>query len=128
MKILNERPPNWQRITETFPVTWGHIIVAYSPNIYCGVEVSKQKEVHEMVHLARQRDLGVDLWWEYYFTNPVFRLDEEIIAYKEEIKWIKENISTRNQRRFLLDKIYFDLSSSVYGHLVNYDEAKKLLA
>ena len=128
MKILNEKPPNWQRLTETFPVTWGNIIVAYSPNIYCGVEVSKQKEAHEIVHLSRQRDLGVDLWWEYYFTNPSFRLNEELFAYQKEVKWIKENITTRNQRRFLLDKIFSDLSGSTYNFLCSYDEAKRMLS
>jgi hypothetical protein len=128
MKILTTKPPNWQRIAETFPVEWGKIIVAYSPNIHCGVEVSKQKEAHELIHLERQRNLGVDLWWEYYLTNPSFRLNEELFAFAEEVKFIKENIATRNQRRFLLDKIYSDLSGSVYGFLCSYAEAKQMLS
>ena len=127
MKIVNSKPPNWQRLSETFPITWGTVIVAYAPNIYCGVEVSKQKQVHEEIHLERQRNLGVDLWWEYYFTDKAFRLSEELEAYKVEVEWIKENIQTRNQRRFLLDKIYSDLSSSVYGFICSYDEAKRML-
>jgi hypothetical protein len=128
MKILTTKPPNWQRIEDTLNVKWGTVIVAYSPNIYCGVEVSNQKQAHEEIHLSRQRDLGVDLWWEYYLTNPSFRLNEEVEAYKVEVAWVKENIATRNQRRFLLDKIYSDLSGSVYGFICSYDEAKRMLS
>jgi hypothetical protein len=128
MKILTTKPPNWQRIADTFPVDWNSIIIAYYPNIHCGVEVSNQKQAHEEIHLSRQRDLGVDLWWEYYLTNPSFRLNEEVEAYKVEVAWVKENIATRNQRRFLLDKIYSDLSGSVYGFICSYDEAKRMLS
>jgi hypothetical protein len=127
MKILTTKPPNWQRIADTFPVDWNSIIIAYYPNIHCGVEVSNQKQAHEEIHLSRQRDLGVDLWWEYYLTNPSFRLNEELEAYKVEVEWVKENIATRNQRRFLLDKIYSDLSGSVYGFICSYEEAKRML-
>jgi hypothetical protein len=128
MKILTTKPPNWQRIADTFPVDWNSIIIAYYPNIHCGVEVSNQKQAHEEIHLSRQRDLGVDLWWEYYLTNPSFRLNEEVEAYKVEVEWVKENIATRNQRRFLLDKIYSDLSGSVYGFICSYEEAKRMLS
>jgi hypothetical protein len=108
-------------------VQWGSIIIAYYPNIYCAEQISEQKLAHEQVHLERQRKIGVDNWYGLYLDNDSFRLEEEIMAYKKEIEYIKSQNYNRQYRRFLLDKIYSDLSSYIYDLKINKDEAKRLL-
>lgn len=128
MKLLNTQPPIYHKLHEQFGVEWDKgIIIAYYPNVYCAKQIPDAKLIHEQLHLERQREMGVSLWWELYLSSASFRLEEEILAYKQEVQFLKDNFS-RNERRFLLDKIYTDLSSYIYGSLVTYDEAKRLLA
>jgi hypothetical protein len=125
--IKHEIPPIYYKLKDQFNVNWKDIIIAYAPDIYAPRPISKQKEVHEQVHIKRQQEIGVDIWWGMYLDDPQFRLQEELTAYLVEVKWIKDNIATRNERRLLLKRIYGDLSSSMYGSLVSEDEAKDLL-
>ncbi len=66
---------------------------------------------HEEVHLKRADLLRIFKW-----LSPGFRLEEELIAYKEQFKFLKMNNST------------YDLDN-VAKHLprIKYQEAKKLL-
>jgi hypothetical protein len=127
MKIINEIPPIFYKLQEQFGVSWSDIIIAYAPNIYAPREISKGKEVHERIHIKRQGEIGVENWWGMYLSDPEFRLNEELISYKGEIEWIKQQDYNRNERRYLLNKIYQDLSSSMYGFIIREDEAKELL-
>lgn len=127
-QLSKEKPPIYQRLHDIFGVEWDKgIIIAYYPNIHCFFNINEQKVHHEAVHLIRQKDMGVELWFKQYITDPGFRLNEEILAYNVEIKWIKENIPGRNERRFLINQIYDDISSSIYGHIINRKEAKLCL-
>jgi len=127
MKTNHEVPLVFHKLKEKFGVEWGSIIIAHYPDIYCAVDIPEQKYVHEKVHLDRQKLMGVGEWWGRYLSDDAFRLNEEVLAYRAEVEWIKKNVATRNERRYLLNKIYTDLSSYVYGHIVSEDEAKKLL-
>lgn len=127
MKTNHEVPLVFHKLKEKFGVKWGSIIIAYYPDIYCAIDIPEQKYVHEKVHLDRQKLMGVGEWWGRYLSDDAFRLNEEVLAYRVEVEWIKKNVVTRNERRYLLNKIYTDLSSYVYGHIVSKDKAKKLL-
>lgn len=126
--IKHEKPTIYDKLHETFGVEWDKgIIIAYYPNIYCKFELSEEKIAHEELHLERQKDMGVELWWNLYINNISFRLEEEILAIKAEMQKIREMNIDRNHRRFLFNNIYEDLSSSIYGKIITKTQAKQIL-
>lgn len=129
MSILISEPPIYDRLVEKFNVSMDNgLIIAYYPNIHCRFEIPELKRIHESIHLARQKDMGVEFWWDLYLSNEQFRLEEELLAYGAEIKAIRELDIDRNNRRFLLNEIYTNLSSSMYGNLLTKEQAKEILS
>lgn len=127
--ILKTKPPIYDRLVKKFNVSMENgLIIAYYPNIHCLFKVPDLKIVHEAVHLVRQEQMGVSFWWEKYLEDEQFRLEEELLAYGQEIRAIKELDISRNERRFLLKEIYENLSSSMYGNLITKEEAKQILS
>ena len=127
MKFSTEKPPNWSEIIAQFPVKWENgVIVTYGDTIHCHVDIGPQKTAHESVHVSRQTSMGVDKWWEEYFENSAFRLEEEVLAYKEEVKWVRKVYKDRNVRFKVISQICKDLSSPMYGKIISYSDAWKL--
>ena len=46
--------------------------------------------LHEKTHLERQKGKGIILWITLYMISPKFRLNEELLAFKEQIKYLKK--------------------------------------
>src|SRR3989339_225300 len=46
--------------------------------------------LHEKAHLKRQKEKGIILWITLYIFSPKFRLNEELLAFKEQIKYLKK--------------------------------------
>ena len=69
----------------TGPGVW----VTLSPNIYQprGAAYSERIVQHELVHLHRQRALGLGRWLFRYVTSRSFRLSEEAMAFKHELRF-----------------------------------------
>lgn len=129
MKTSKVPPPNWDKIAEKFHLDWklDNVIVTYGDVIYCQTELSDQKLIHETVHVKQQKDFGVDKWWQAYFDNPNFRLAQEEEAYKAEAEWIKLSHLSRDEKYRRLRRIALDLSGKIYGNIISYDEAIKML-
>lgn len=141
MKHSTHKPPNWSIILENFPEIgkeglWEKgLIVTYGDTYYSAEDISKDLVVHESTH-ARQQEVcgGPDVWWNLYFTNPVFRLDQEIEAYKAQFAYFnKEEWAqlTRNDRRYrshaILEWMAVSLSGPAYGRMITYNKALELL-
>ena len=109
----------YQEVFETNPYT----IFAYDKVIYCDYELPEHLEIHERRHLIRQQKMGVDEWVERYLTDTQFRLNEEVIAYKEQL----ESVKNRSARHRLRIQCAADLASSLYGNIITLDEAMRLL-
>lgn len=128
IEIIHELPEIYDRLHRTFNVEWDKgIIIAYDGKIYCKLNPPSQKIYHEMVHLQEQKELGNEIWWEMYITNDKFRLDEELKAYRAEVKFIKKAIKNRNDAFEMIRNIAHDLSSEIYGNIISKDEALKLI-
>lgn len=126
--IKYEKPPIWDEITEHFPaVEWENVIVTYGENIYTAKPITHFKLIHESTHIKQQTDMGEDIWWAKYFVEEKFRLEQELEAYKNEVKEINRLVKNRDERYRLIRNIALDLSSEVYGNIISYEEAKKLL-
>lgn len=47
--------------------------------------------IHETVHLHRQKEMGVLRYQLKYLLNRQFRLHEELVAIKEQMKFLKQH-------------------------------------
>lgn len=114
--------PFLEEYKKVFPIN-DKTIFAYDKVIYCNERLPVHLEVHERRHLIRQQKIGCDIWVTNYLRNPIFRMKEEVIAYREQLDYIKD----KNERDLLRRKCAIDLSSPLYGSLCTYNEAYKLL-
>ena len=128
MKISHEIPSIYEECRKHFGVDWDKgIIMTYGDTVYCKFDLSEQKLVHEQIHIEQQSKIGVEKWWQEYFKNKEFRLSQELEAYVNEAKFIKNVVKDRNQKFNLIRTIALDLSGYIYGNIISYNEAFKTL-
>lgn len=97
---------------------WGDTL--YNPN---RAGVSPDLMTHEEVHGAQQKAMGgPEIWWERYLIDPKFRLEQEIEAYGAQARYLRW-MSGRKKYLEVFEKISRDLSSSLYGNIISYEEA-----
>ena len=127
MKIEhNKKPPIYDRCVEMFGVNWDDgVIFTYGDTIYCKNDIPEHKILHESVHIKQQGDES-DKWWDKYFEDVNFRLQQEIEAYLAENK-ILNKIKDRNTRFKLKEFNARCLSGKMYGNIISYQEAIKIL-
>lgn len=106
---------------EKFDIT-EHTIFALYPNIYTDDKLTPDLIIHEKTHLKQQEERGVNEWVKEYIEDPQKRLEYEIEAYKNQLEYFKDR-NQRHRMRMYISKV---LSSSLYGNIINYEEAYKL--
>jgi len=114
--------PLFDKITQIFPVD-DKIILTYGDTIYFDKELSYHLVVHELTHCLQQTN--PEKWWDEYLKNPKFRLIQELEAYQNQY-FCSKRVDFLNSG-FLLEKIAEDLSSDLYGKIISFEEAKKLI-
>lgn len=129
MKIIhNKKPPIYERCVEQFGADWDKGgIFTYGDEIYCKFEIPADYLIHEMVHVKQQIEMGKDLWWDRYFTDDEFRFQQEVMAYSEQYKWVSKRIKSREQIFNKLKQSALQLSSPLYGNLVSFTTAMKVI-
>lgn len=127
-KIVQEFPPNYEDICAAIPAVRRNpsIVFVYGDTIYSpsNAELRDDLIIHEEVHVERQTD--PEAWWQQYLTDPKFRLEEELVAYRAQWQYLMQN-SERPIRRRILNSIAKDLAGAMYGKIVTRDEATKLI-
>ena len=109
----------YARVFAITPMT----IFAFVDTVYCDYLLPDHLVVHENIHLKRQMKIGPDKWVEQYLTDPKFRLNEEVIAYRAQL----ESIKNREYRNIIRMESAKHLSSALYGNIITNAEALKLL-
>lgn len=130
--IKNTPPPDniYSKIVKKFGVSWEKgVVFTYGDIIYTKYPLTSDLLEHELVHVRQQNDFrgGKDAWWAKYLTNDQFRLEQELEAYKRQFNWAKNNIKDRNRLFMILNQSARDFSGAMYGNLMTYEEALKLL-
>lgn len=91
-KIVDEVPPVYDRAVKEFGVSWDNCCFAYAPNIHIKGGKIRDKDLleHELVHIRQQLNYsgGSEAWWERYFDDEEFRLDQELEAYRHQYKYV----------------------------------------
>lgn len=129
--VKAEPPPNLADILERFPgLRIEQIVFAYAPAIYApglgpGDTLSHPLMRHEEIHIVQQARVGGPAaWWRMYLEDDAFRLEQEIEAYRAQVR----AVPNRAERRRLTAKVVKDLASPMYGRIVTKEQARRLLA
>lgn len=126
--ISHKKPEIYQVLHDKFGVDWDNgLIIAYDGKIHCKEIPQAQKIIHESIHLNRQKEIGNEVWWRLYIESEQFRLDEEILAYLEEAKFLKKNIKNREHLFRYIRELADNMSSGIYGRIVTREQAIKIL-
>lgn len=130
-KISHEIPPIYARLREAFGprVDWRMgTVIAYGDTIYAKDDMPDSLIAHETTHLKQQAKVGVEIWWEGYIKDPIFRLTQEAEAYKAQIDFIRDvDKASRQVLRSTIAWLARELSSSMYGNMISYEDARNLL-
>lgn len=120
-------PPMFRQINQAFNVRGKPVLYCFGGTIYnpTGMTIPPQLRVHEAVHSEQQGDEPFG-WWRRYIADKTFRLDQELPAHRAEWRWLDSDDSTFSQDA--LDGIAARLSSKLYGSLIDYEEARRLIA
>lgn len=122
-------PPNYRAIVRAFPQIRGQkIIFAWGDRIYNPGRITIGPELlaHEAAHAERQRDMGVEAWWDRYLAEPAWRLNEEVIGHRAEFLAAAAHMNRRNAERTLV-AIAERLAGPLYGHAVDLSTAERLI-
>lgn len=131
MRIVQARPPMFAEIDAAFGVRGKPVIFAFGDAIYnpLGIAIPPPLVAHEAVHGQRQ-GTNPAAWWQRYIAEPDFRLAEEIPAHQAEYRAFCAANTTgpaRNRRRMALHAIAKRLASPLYGSLITYERARKVI-
>ena len=125
MQIKNEFPPNIEKIREHFNIP-KNAVFTHGDTIYVpsGKSMDEPLKAHEAVHSQQQGD-NPDGWWDRYFSDKSFRLEQELKAYQAQYIASKRILKDRERLHRFLHNIAVDLSSEMYGNIISYAEAMK---
>lgn len=127
-RVVQEWPPNIAEIRERFRPSRGTVF-AYGDRIYAPDSdgtLPPDLIVHEETHFEQQRLVGgPEAWWRSYIDDPVFRLAQEVEAYRRQYASVADH--PRARRRELLAHICKALASSMYGSLISKEQARRLI-
>lgn len=128
MKIEQNNPPNYDEIALYFDIEGKPVVFAYGDTLYnpSGNFIPDHLMVHEEVH-SRQQGIEVKEWWDRYLIDPDFRLEQEVEAYRAQYKFLSKQTRNRELLFQFLNKFSKDLSGPIYGHMIDYETAKRLI-
>lgn len=130
MILSKEKPKIYDRLFEAFGISWERgICIVWGDTCHSINDVRPDLWAHEEVHCEQQRFMGPDIWWETYITNSEFRLNQEVEAYRAQIKYLRDHSDemSRDVRRFAIDSMCKNLAGPMYGYIVTYKKAKELI-
>lgn len=127
-RVLTMLPPNFKAINAAFNVRGKPVFYAYDGVIY---NPSRQPippaiMAHEAVHLEQQAAIpgGPAEWWRRYIADRPFRLGQELPAHRVEYQFLCAHGGNADAA---LERIAERLASPLYGSLISYDDAKRLI-
>lgn len=123
VRVLYTLPPNYAAINRAFNVRGQPVIFCFGDVIHnpARINVTPELIAHESIH-SREQGGDPKGWWQSYIADPLFRLDQEIMAHRAEYRAFCER-----GREDMVDKIAERLASPLYGGLIGKDEARRLL-
>lgn len=130
MQVILDKPPIYSKAKELFNLNEDDVIFftygnkCYSPS---GKMPPDYLIVHESKHMEQQNydSVSAKIWWELYFADANFRMEQEIEAYGEQYKFICQGVKDRNKQHKYLWGIAEQLSGTMYGNCISHSQAMK---
>lgn len=126
MKITGSPPPNYEAIIKVFPAAKDQpVVFTYGDTIFnvSRPSIPYHLIIHEQTH-SKQQGNDPAGWWERYLSDPAFRTEQEVEAYAAQYAHVQSVTKDRNVLARALHSLALDLSSSVYGNVLRWSEAK----
>jgi hypothetical protein len=128
VKIVNGPPPAdvWERARRELGATEATTVFTYGKTVYVpgGFGLSFDLETHEAVH-TRQQGEDPAGWWERYFADPLFRLEQETEAYRAQYRAFCRLNKDRNEQARFLTHVAGTLAGKLYGGIVSFHAARQ---
>jgi len=126
MKIVHDYPPNYKIIKKAFNLNkHENVVFTYGDTLYVPqgeqTVIDKYLMRHEETHARQQGQMTPQWWWDEFMSNPKFRLEQELEAYREQYKAMQD--LSPEQKAGYLTHIAKDLSSEIYGNLLSFEQA-----
>ena len=126
MEVINEYPPIYTEIKNTFTLT-GREIFTWGNKIYNPSQcvITPELFAHEEVHHGQQTEdeTTIRAWWARYLVDAEFRLQMELEAHRVEYRAFCKVNKDRNLQSRFLNAIAGRLASPMYGNVVTPNEA-----
>lgn len=128
MNVIKNYPPNFEKIKAVFPVrsntvyTYGDVI--YAPEVE--FRLPPDLIEHERTHFVQQAN-DPESWWDRYLKDPEFRFNQELSAYRNQYRFYCRMVKDRNRTFKFLTVLARDLSSDLYGNVVDFFSATRLI-
>jgi len=103
-------------------------VFPFKGDIYSNHPLPPDIYVHEITHLEQQKNIGAEDWEKNYLKDEKFRLNQEIQAYRVQLRIVNKYTSDRNKRNEARVKCAQALSSSLYGKIIDFKEAMRVLS
>lgn len=129
MEIIEGLPPNYAAILKRFPSILGQpVVFAFGDKLYNpgGFPIAPELMKHEQTHQKQQGDDPAG-WWNRYLSEDHFRMNQEIEAYRNQLRAFAASHKDGNAQMRYLIKLAQDLASPMYGGKVTVDEAMTLI-
>ncbi len=121
----------WEKELGYVPKGVDNMVITYFDTIYTNRQIPEDIYIHEMVHFVRQGN-GKDeslarQFCIQYLENKEFRYKEELLAYREQYKYVAGLTGDRKLNRQKLFEyakyLARELSSEKYGDLCSFHQA-----
>jgi hypothetical protein len=116
--------PLLKEVRKIFPIN-DTIIFTYGDTVY-GRNLGYGLICHELTHVTQQLKMGVEVWWKKYLKDVKFRVSQEVAAYRNQYQAYQRNDLLKAER--FLDLMAGMLSGPLYGKVLTFDQAKKLIS
>ena len=128
-KVSTDYPPNWEDLRARFGVIWGRTAVTYGDTVYSASPLTPDLKAHEAHHIEQQAAYpgGHEAWWKRYMEDETFRCAQELEAYQVQFQYIEECVRDRNVLHRHRDELARQLAGRMYGCMISYTEAYKLI-
>lgn len=114
--------PLLEEFKKKFPID-NNTIFALGDTIYSNNNLPDHLIAHELKHLEQQAEYGIKEWFYDYLEDPKFRLEQEVAAYRIQLKTITSRDARCLQRQLCIR----DLSGPLYGNLLTREQIEKLI-
>ena len=127
MAVIKSYPPNYRDILLALPDVAKNekAVFCYGDDLYnpSGGEIEADLLLHEQIHSAQQKAIGVENWWRKFLTDPYFRFDQELSAFSAQLAYGKKVYPVKTSDKMKHDFAVL-LSGKQYQTHMSYQEAE----